>query len=48
MKKLFALSGLHEGGREDEVLEKLLDLDIAQLSYNTESHKLIDIDPTEI
>mgnify|MGYP001794231051 FL=1 len=48
VNKLFALSDLHEGAIEDGVLEKLLDLDITKLSYDTESHKLINIDPIEI
>ena len=48
VSKLFALSGLHEEATEDEVLEKLLDIDIAKLSYDTQSYKLIDIDPIKI
>ena len=48
VSKLFALSGLHEEAEEDEVLETLLDIDMAKLSYDTQSHKLIDIDPIKI
>ena len=45
---LFALSGLHKEAEEDEVLEKLSDIDMAKLSYDTQSHKLFDIDPIKI
>ena len=45
---LFALSGLHKEAEEDEVLEKLLDIDMAKLSYDTQSHKLFAIDPIKI
>ena len=48
MNKLFALSDIHEGVTEDGALEILLDLDIMKLSYDSESHKLIDTDPIEI
>ena len=48
VNKLFALSDLREGATEDGVLEKLLVLHIAKLSYDTESLKLINIDPIEI
>ena len=48
VSRLFALSGLHEEEEEDEVRETLLDIDVAKLSYDTQSHKLIDIDPIKI
>ena len=45
---MFALSRLLEEAEEDKVLEKLFDIDMAKLSYDTQSHKLIDIDPIKI
>ena len=43
VSKLFAPSRLHKEA-EDGFLEKLLDFDMAKLSYDTQSHKLINID----
>ena len=48
VSRLFALSGLHEEAEEDEVRETLLDIDVAKLSYNTQSHKLINTDPIKV
>jgi len=38
VSQLFALSGLHEEA----------DIDMAKLTYDSQSHKLIDIDPIKI
>ena len=48
VNKLFALSDIHEGVTEDGALEILLDLVIMKLSYDSESHILIETDTIEI
>ena len=52
VNQLFGLSGFMNERQKTSTLKncfkRLLDLDIVKLSYDTESHKLIDIDPTEI
>ena len=44
MNKLFAMYGIHETS-EDEMLESLLDIDTANLRFDTQSNNVIDIDP---
>ena len=48
VKKLFTVSGIHETSSEDNVLEKLFDIDTAKLSFDTQSNKVVDIDPIEV
>ena len=47
VSKLFAPSRLHKEA-EDGLLEKLLDIHMAKLSDDTQSHKLINIDHIKI
>lgn len=42
--KLFALCNLTEMASEDDATQEVLELDTVQISYDTQTYKLIDID----
>ena len=42
VKKLFLMYNIDTSASEEEVLEKLLDLELVKILYDTQSNKLID------
>lgn len=48
VKKLFLMCNILTPASEDEVVEKLLDLELVKIIYDTQTNKLIDIEKINI
>ena len=48
VQKLFTICAITETASEDEAVEAIFNTELLKLSFDTQCHKLIDIDPIHI